>query len=62
MNRRRITVPAKQIKRRCICGQCGQEKQDSESDRIIREQDIYAHDDDENHYEHVYPHPDTWEP
>lgn len=61
MDRKRITVPAAEIKRRRICRQCGQEKYDSEPDRKIRERDTFAHS-DENNCEHIYPHPDSWEP
>ena len=62
MDRKRITVPAADIKKRCICRQCGQERYYSEPKRSIKDRDRYAYNEDENHYEHDYPHPDTWEP
>jgi len=61
MDRKRITVPANHIKKRCICRQCGQERYNSEANPV-RERDLHTRNDGENHCEHVYPHPDTWEP
>ena len=62
MDRKRITVPADRIKKRCICRQCGQERYEPESIHSIRERDISANSDNDKHFEQDYPHPDTWEP
>ncbi len=62
MNRKRITVPATEIKRRCICRQCGRNVYAPEPIRNRREKGKSAHQEEETHCEHIYPHPDTWEP
>ena len=62
MSRNRFTVPADKIKRRCICRQCGRDVYDSDLARDNLENDTPAADKEDSHGEHIYPHPDTWEP
>ena len=62
MERKRIIVPSHKIKRRCICRQCGRDVYSSDLARDNLENDAPAADRDDPHREHVYPHPDTWEP
>ena len=62
MARRRISVPTEEIKKRCICKECGRDVyvpaplRPGEKDRAISPSKLADRD------EHIYPHPDTWEP
>ena len=48
MSRKRISVPAAEIKRRCICRQCGRDVYDADIARENRENDTPAADIDAN--------------
>ena len=62
MERKRIIVPSREIKRRRICRQCGRDVYDSDLAQDNQENDTPAADRDDSQGEHIYPHPDSWEP
>ena len=62
MTRRRIAIPSDEIKKRCICRECGRDVFVPAPLRHVDNDRAVSPSKQSDRDEHVYPHPDTWEP